>query len=70
MRCCCTAAATTRLGIDYTEAEWDEIAALLAETGVLPIVDLAYQGLGVGMEEDAYGVRKVHGVGARSADRL
>ncbi len=46
-------------GVDYTEAEWDEIAALLAETGVLPIIDLAYQGLGKGMEEDAYGLRKV-----------
>ncbi len=46
-------------GIDYTPEEWDEIAALLAETGVLPVLDLAYQGLGVGMNEDAYGVRKV-----------
>ncbi len=46
-------------GIDYTEAQWDEIAALLAETGVLPILDLAYQGLGLGMEADAYGTRKV-----------
>jgi len=46
-------------GIDYTDGQWDEIAALLAETGVLPILDLAYQGLGHGMEEDAYGVRKV-----------
>jgi aromatic-amino-acid transaminase len=46
-------------GIDYTNAQWDEIAALLAETGVLPILDLAYQGLGHGMEEDAYGTRKV-----------
>ncbi|KPL69501.1 aromatic amino acid aminotransferase [Erythrobacter sp. SG61-1L] len=46
-------------GIDYTDAQWDEIAALLAETGVLPILDLAYQGLGMGMEADAYGVRKV-----------
>jgi aromatic-amino-acid transaminase len=46
-------------GIDYTNAQWDEIAALLAETGVLPIVDLAYQGLGHGMEADAYGTRKV-----------
>jgi len=46
-------------GIDYTDAQWDEIAALLGETGVLPILDLAYQGLGMGMEADAYGVRKV-----------
>ncbi len=46
-------------GIDYTPEQWDEIAALLAETGVLPLLDLAYQGLGHGMEDDAYGVRKV-----------
>ncbi|OJW66440.1 MAG: aromatic amino acid aminotransferase [Sphingomonadales bacterium 63-6] len=46
-------------GIDYTDAQWDEIAALLAETGVLPILDLAYQGLGLGMDADAYGTRKV-----------
>ncbi|MBS0482923.1 MAG: aspartate/tyrosine/aromatic aminotransferase [Proteobacteria bacterium] len=46
-------------GIDYTPADWDEIAALIAAKGLLPILDLAYQGLGQGMEEDAYGVRKV-----------
>jgi aromatic-amino-acid transaminase len=46
-------------GIDYTPAQWDEIAALLAESPALPVVDLAYQGLGHGMEEDAYGTRKV-----------
>jgi len=46
-------------GIDYTNEQWDEIAALLAESGVLPIIDLAYQGLGHGMEADAYGTRKV-----------
>lgn len=46
-------------GIDYTNEQWDEIAALLAQTGVLPIIDLAYQGLGMGMEADAYGMRKV-----------
>ncbi len=46
-------------GIDYSNAQWDEIAALLADKPVLPIVDLAYQGLGLGLEEDAYGARKV-----------
>ena len=46
-------------GIDYTHAEWDEIAGLLANSPLLPIVDLAYQGLGNGMEEDAYGTRRV-----------
>ncbi len=46
-------------GIDYTPAEWDEIAGLIKAKGILPILDLAYQGLGKGMEEDAYGVRRV-----------
>jgi aromatic-amino-acid transaminase len=44
-------------GIDYTDDDWNEIAALLADSPVLPIVDLAYQGLGAGMEEDAAGMR-------------
>ena len=46
-------------GIDYSNAHWDEIAGLIAEKGILPILDLAYQGLGAGMEEDAYGLRRV-----------
>ena len=46
-------------GIDYSNAQWDEIAAALKAKGLLPIIDLAYQGLGHGMEEDAYGLRRV-----------
>lgn len=46
-------------GIDYSPAQWDEIAGLIAAKGLLPIIDLAYQGLGDGMEEDAYGLRAV-----------
>ena len=46
-------------GIDYTPAQWDEIAQLVADAQLLPIIDLAYQGLGHGMEEDAYGLRTV-----------
>lgn len=46
-------------GIDYNPAQWDEIAGLIAAKGLLPIIDLAYQGLGDGMEEDAYGLRAV-----------
>ena len=45
--------------MDYTHEQWDAIAAALADGKVLPIIDLAYQGLGQGMEEDAYGMRKV-----------
>lgn len=46
-------------GIDYSHADWDGIAPAIKVAGVLPILDLAYQGLGHGMEEDAYGARRV-----------
>ncbi len=46
-------------GIDYNHAQWDEIADLVAGAKLLPLLDLAYQGLGQGMEQDSYGVRRV-----------
>jgi aromatic-amino-acid transaminase len=46
-------------GIDYSNGDWDEIAGLIAGKKLLPVLDLAYQGLGQGMEQDAYGVRQV-----------
>lgn len=46
-------------GIDYSPAQWDAIAAAFADSAALPILDLAYQGLGTGMDDDAYGVRAV-----------
>ena len=44
-------------GIDYTAEHWAAIAEAVAETGIFPIVDSAYQGLGQGMDEDAAGMR-------------
>jgi aspartate aminotransferase len=46
-------------GADLTEKQWDEIALLAHARGFLPFVDLAYQGLGRGMDEDAYAVRRL-----------
>ena len=46
-------------GIDYSNEQWDAIAAALASSECFPIIDCAYQGLGDGMEEDAYGLRAV-----------
>ena len=46
-------------GIDYSLEEWDAIADAIAETGIFPIIDTAYQGLGAGLEEDAAGLRRV-----------
>lgn len=48
-------------GIDYTPEQWDAIAEAFASSGAFPIIDLAYQGLGHGMDEDAYGLRRVLG---------
>ena len=46
-------------GIDYTQGDWEELAGLLSDGKVLPIIDLAYQGLGQGMDADAAGTRAV-----------
>lgn len=40
-------------GIDPTLAQWEQIAELLAQKGMIPFVDFAYQGFGDGLEEDA-----------------
>lgn len=44
-------------GADLTVQQWDAVADLAVERGFTPYVDIAYQGLGKGLEEDAYGVR-------------
>ncbi len=46
-------------GADLCDAQWDDLARLLAERGVTPFVDLAYQGLGRGLDADAYGTRRL-----------
>lgn len=46
-------------GANLTLPEWAEIAALLERTGAVPLVDLAYQGFGDGLEEDAAGTRLI-----------
>lgn len=43
-------------GIDPTPEQWAKIGDLLAEQGVLPLVDFAYQGLADGIEEDRAGL--------------
>lgn len=46
-------------GANLSREQWAEVADLLVERGLFPFVDLAYQGFGDGLEEDAYGVRLV-----------
>ncbi|MGB1011945.1 MAG: aromatic amino acid transaminase [Thiolinea sp.] len=46
-------------GANLTKAQWDEVAQIAHDTGFFPFVDLAYQGFGDNLEEDAYGTRKL-----------
>lgn len=43
-------------GIDPTPEQWAEIGDILAERGILPLVDFAYQGLADGVDEDRAGL--------------
>lgn len=47
------------IGIDPDAAGWAAIARHVAERALLPVVDLAYQGLGDGFEVDANGARTI-----------
>jgi aspartate/tyrosine/aromatic aminotransferase len=44
-------------GADLDGAQWRRLAALLADRGLVPFVDLAYLGFGDGLDEDAFAVR-------------
>ncbi|MCB1333911.1 MAG: aspartate/tyrosine/aromatic aminotransferase [Roseivivax sp.] len=46
-------------GANLTLAQWKEVVALLLKTGATPMIDIAYQGFGDGLEEDAAGTRLV-----------
>ncbi|HEY0312160.1 MAG TPA: amino acid aminotransferase [Allosphingosinicella sp.] len=46
-------------GADLSAGEWREVADIVARRGLIPYVDLAYQGLGNGLEADAAGTRLV-----------
>lgn len=46
-------------GADLGQDQWDQVAAVCAERGLIPLVDIAYQGFGRGLDEDAGGLRKL-----------
>ena len=43
-------------GADLGEDQWREVARIVTERGLIPLIDIAYQGFGRGLEEDAFGV--------------
>ncbi len=46
-------------GANFTAAQWDQVIAVLQARKAVPFVDLAYQGFGDGLEEDAAATRKI-----------
>ncbi len=46
-------------GANFTADQWDQVIAVLQARKAVPFVDLAYQGFGDGLEEDAAATRKI-----------
>ena len=46
-------------GADLDSDQWAEVTRIISERGLLPLVDIAYQGFGRGLDEDAHGL---HGI--------
>ena len=44
-------------GADLSPDQWGILAELFGQRGITPLIDLAYQGLSEGLEEDVYGIR-------------
>ena len=46
-------------GADLNEEQWREVVRVVTERRLFPLIDIAYQGFGRGLDEDAFGVRLV-----------
>jgi aromatic-amino-acid transaminase len=46
-------------GADLDEDQWRQVTDAVVQRGLIPFVDIAYQGLGRGLDEDAAGLRGI-----------
>src|SRR2546430_17321453 len=53
----CHAPCHNPTGADLSEGQWRELLTLFKQRQLLPFIDIAYQGLGSGVAEDAFGIR-------------
>ena len=44
-------------GMDLSTAQWDAVVEVVVARGLVPFIDIAYQGFTGSLDEDAYGVR-------------
>ncbi len=50
-------------GVDPTAEQWKQVAAIVKERNLIPFLDIAYQGFGAGLYEDAAVVREFADLG-------
>ena len=50
-------------GYDISAAQWDQVVAMCKSRGLLPFLDMAYQGFGYGLSEDGAAVQKFTAAG-------
>lgn len=50
-------------GADLSPAEWDQVIEVLKAQDLIPFLDIAYQGFGQGLDEDAYAIRALDQAG-------
>lgn len=50
-------------GADLTAPEWDRVIEVLQQRDLIPFLDIAYQGFGQGLAEDAYAIRALDRAG-------
>ncbi len=44
-------------GMDLTNEQWQQVVEIAKGVGFTPLIDMAYQGFGTGLDEDAFGLR-------------
>ncbi len=52
-------------GVDLTQSQWQQLIPVIAERGLIPFVDMAYQGFGDGLAEDAFSIRALASAGVQ-----
>ena len=50
-------------GVDLSHEQWQTLIPVIARRGLIPFVDMAYQGFGDGLDEDAFAVRAMADAG-------
>ncbi len=46
-------------GANLNASQWDDVIKVLQDTGATPMIDIAYQGFGDGLDDDAAATRKI-----------